>query len=182
MAAPWHPLTPASLRALPAALRPWAALDASMTEAVGRAGGGPVEVELIRQGPGRLLPDEAAWLPGAARGRGTVREVCLRVRGRPLLLARTAFASRALAEHPTVRDLGGRPLGSLLFAGPRPAPVISREVALLGPRHPLHALARRRGGPARGLWARRSLVLLLGTPILVTEALLPDLLGRSPEG
>ncbi|HVG48898.1 MAG TPA: chorismate lyase, partial [Rubellimicrobium sp.] len=154
-------------------------LETSMTERVGLAAQGPVDVEVLRQSPGLLLPDERPFFPGAI-GPATVREVCLSSGGRPLLVARTVLVSRRLQAHPTVRNLGTRALGSLLFAE-GPPDYSARQVAHLGPHGPLVRLVRRRHeGVATGYWARRTLYRLFGEPLLVTEVVLPDLVhGRA---
>lgn len=178
MTGPWHDLTGRARLALPPRVRGWVAHPGSMTAKVGEQAGAPVSVEVLRQGPGRMLPDERPLLPPAP-GSATIREVCLSAGGRPLLVARTAFASRRLATHPTILALGDRPLGSLLFAEGRPNPHSARQFAHLGPDAPLFALIRRRHrGLAQAYWARRTLYLLFGEPLLVTEIFLPDLLHR----
>ncbi|EYD77663.1 Chorismate--pyruvate lyase [Rubellimicrobium mesophilum DSM 19309] len=170
----WHDLDGRTRLALPPRIRDWLALGSSMTAQVALAAGGPVDVEVLRQGPGRLLPDERHFFPGAI-GPATVREVCLSVRGRPLLVARTVLTSRRLQAHPTIRNLGTRALGSLLFVDGPPA-WTARQVALLGPGAPLFGLVRQRHpGIAGGYWARRTLYRLFGEPLLVTEVLLPEL-------
>ena len=173
----WRDLDGRSRRTLPGRVREWLALETSMTARVGEVAGGPVDVEVLRQGPGRFLPDERPFFPGAV-GPATVREVCLSSGGRPLLVARTVLVSRRLQAHPTIRNLGTRALGSLLFADGPPA-WSDRQVARLGPDSPLFRLVRRRhAGVASAYWARRTLYRLFGEPLLVTEIVLPNLIHR----
>lgn len=175
----WHHLDARAWQGLPPRVRGWLALESSMTERVGQAAQGTVDVEVLRQSPGSLLPDERRFFPGVV-GPATIREVCLSSGGRPLLIARTVVVSRRLQSHPTVRTLGTRALGSLLFAEGPPA-YSARQVAHLGPGAPLVRLARRRHlGVAKGYWARRTLYRLFGEPLLVTEVVLPELVhGRT---
>ena len=171
----WRDLDAHAWRRLPPRVRGWIALGTSMTERVGLAAQGPVEVEVLRQSPGAFLPDERRFFPGAV-GPATVREVCLLSGGQPLLVARTAFVSPRLRDHPTIRHLGTRALGSLLFAEGRPSPYSARQVAWLGAGTPLFRLVRQRHpGVSEGYWARRTLYRLFGEPLLVTEVVLPEL-------
>jgi chorismate--pyruvate lyase len=176
----WHRLTPAARARLPARARGWIALETSMVERIARRTGAAVAVEVLRQGTGRLLADEAPLLRPAA-GPTLLREICLTAGGRPVLVARTAVLSRRLQAHPTLRGLGTRPLGSLLFEGGRPGPQGPREFARIAAGSPLWRLARRcdPSGP-RAYWARRTLFRLFGEPLLVTEILLPPLLRDPP--
>jgi len=176
----WRDLDAGAWRRLPPRVRAWLALETSMTERVGQAAQGPVDVEVLRQSPGPFLPDERLFFPGAV-GPATVREVCLSSGGRPLLVARTAFVSPRLRDHPTIRHLGTRALGSLLFAEGRPSPYSARQVACLKAGAPLVRLVRQRHhGVAEGYWARRTLYRLFGEPLLVTEIILPELVhGRT---
>ena len=178
MTGTWHDLDRRTRLALPPRLRDWLALETSMTAQVALAAGGPVDVEVLRQGLGRFLPDERRFFPGAA-GPATVREVCLSSGGRPLLVARTVLVSRRLQAHPTIRNLGTRALGSLLFADGPPV-WTAREVARIGANAPLFRLVRRRHpGLAPAYWGRRTLYRLFGEPLLVTEVVLPELVhGR----
>ena len=174
MTSAWRDLDARARRRLPPRARDWLTLETSMTERVALAARGPVEVEVLRQAPGRFLPDERRFFPGAI-GPATVREVCLSSGGTALLVARTAFVSPRLRAHPTIRDLGTRALDSLLFAD-GPARYSARQVARLGPDSPLFGLVRRRHrSVAGGYWARRTLYRLFGEPLLVTEIVLPDL-------
>jgi chorismate--pyruvate lyase len=171
----WCDLDARAWRRLPPRVRDWLALETSMTQRVGQAAQAPVDVEVLRQSPGPFLPDERPFFPGAV-GPATVREVCLSSGGRPLLVARTVLVSRKLQSHPTVRNLGTRALGSLLFADGPPA-YSARQAACLGHKAPLVRLVRQRDkGVTKGYWARRTLYRLFGEPLLVTEVVLPELI------
>ena len=175
MISPWQSLTPALRQGLPPRVRDWIALETSMTARIGQVAGRPIDVEVLRQAQAPLMADETGFFaPGAAPA--VVREVCLSAEGQPYLVARTVLTSRRLQTHPTIRELGNKALGSLLFAGPRPCPYTARDYALLRHGHPLHDLARSRDtGIRQGYWARRTLFWLFGEPLLVTEIFLPAL-------
>ncbi len=110
-----------------------------------------------------------------------VREVTLNEANRPLVFAHSVLARDALrGPWRMVGRMGHRPLGAALFTDPRIR------------RYPLHFRCLRRGdelyhracalleNPPTGLWARRSLFVSCGVPLLVTEVFLPDILELAP--
>lgn len=116
-----------------------------------------------------------------------VRDVTLTVGEVPMVVAHSVAPLTGIARAwRPVLHLGTRPLAEVLFTDPRVArcPFAFRRVDR---RHPLyrqaaHALA---GPQPSTLWARRSVFLLRGAPLMVTEVFLPTLwecLGvESPE-
>jgi chorismate lyase len=72
--------------------------------------------------------------------------------------------------------LGNRALGSLLFGAMR-APATLRQYASLTPNSSLwRRLRTYLPSDTKQLWARRTLHVLHGRPLLVTEVFLPDVL------
>ena len=106
-----------------------------------------------------------------------VREVFLRCGAVPVVFAHSVIRLEGLrGAWRWLGSLGTRPLGAALFSDPRVqrTPLAFRAI---GPRHPL--FRRATVVPAsslRPLWARRSLFLLEGAPLLVTEIFLPGIL------
>lgn len=134
-------------------------------------------VERLAQGIARPQADECAQL-GLAPGRvAVVREVLLLCAGRPVVFAHSAVALDGL-RGPWVglSKLGNKPLGAALFADP----LVVRhplEYRRLDARHPLYrAAAEHLAEAPRFLWARRSRFERAGSPILVTEIFLPEVL------
>ncbi len=164
---------------VPATLKTWLLTETSVTEKLGKTFGTGVTVKVLHDAPGRVLNDEGRLL----RTRDTeahVREVTLRCGDHPVVAARTVYASPVLREHHPLTELGSRPLGELLFAN-GPARWLTREFVALHQRMPLFDLVRRVTGDAcSSCWARRTLFLLEGEPLLVTEIFLPAML--SPPG
>ncbi len=121
--------------------------------------------------------DEVMLLGQPPRQSIYTREVFLYADGIPVVFAHSVVATRHLrgAWH-ALQNLGSRPLGALLFAHPlvERAPL---RFKLLRPRHVLYrrAVAELKAPPGF-LWARRSLFMLHGAPLLVTEVFLPDIL------
>ncbi len=154
-------------------------LTSSMTVTLREQVAGAVHVNLLREQRDELHPDEPA-LFGSRERKGFVREVCLHSRGVSLLMARTVFLSERLKKNAGMASLGRKPLGELLFPNGRPAMWTLREYALIGPASPLFPLVRSCPGPRmRNFWARRSMYLLEGDPLLVTEIFLPSMLARA---
>ncbi len=164
---------------MPAAVRSWLLLDTSMTVALVRAAGSPVQLTLLRDGPGRVLDDERRLLAGGS-ARARVREVVLTRGDEPLIAARTVHLSRRLHADPQLVALGKRPLGTLLF-GTGEARPCRRELTIIDACSPLYRLAR---GAARRLrqqfFARRTLYRYARQPLLVTEIFLSSICRHQP--
>jgi chorismate--pyruvate lyase len=109
------------------------------------------------------------------------REVSLNCGSQSVVFAHSVVARRALkGPWRLLSKLGTRPLGAALFADPRikRCPLRFHQLNAL---HPLHRRACCLLGkrPPR-LWARRSLFVLCGSPLLVTEVFLPAILALPP--
>lgn len=139
-------------------------------------------VRLLDDRLGAALPDEAAAVnaENGQKSKGQkslcrVREVTLECDGVPVI-----FAHTILPESPRGRlsrwmaRLGSRSLGSLLFAFPGfvRGPL---EFRRLDARHPLYRQAAGFCEAGKHLWARRSLHMLDGQRVLVTEVFLPEI-------
>lgn len=121
--------------------------------------------------------DECRLIGTTSRHKVYTREVFLRADDLPVVFAHSVVAAQHLhgAWH-ALHTVGQRPLGPLLFAHPlvRRAPL---HFKALTPEHPLYRRATATlAAPPRRLWARRSLFTLYGTPLLVTEVFLPDIM------
>lgn len=168
---PWHsPLWQAG------PLRDWLADHGSLTRRLQARCPG-FAVQRLAQGIARPQADECAEL-GLAPGRvAVVREVLLLCAGKPVVFAHSAVALEGL-RGPWVglSSLGNQSLGAALFADPM---VVRHplEYRRLDARHPLYrAAAAHLTETPRFLWARRSRFERAGSPILVTEVFLPEVL------
>lgn len=138
-------------------------------------------LDLLSQWLAAARRDEHAVIGLRAGAHCIVREVSLNCGHEPVVFAHSVFSPRAYrGAWRMLSGLGARPLGAALFADPRIRryPLRFRQI---NPQHPLH---RRASGllnasPA-SLWARRSLFVLYGAPLLVTEVFLPAILGLAP--
>ncbi|MDO8207625.1 MAG: chorismate lyase [Gallionella sp.] len=134
-------------------------------------------VRNVKNSLARIALDESALL-GIKPGRlAWSREVFLCADEQPVVFAHSTCAARDLrGAWQSVRGLGSKPLGALLFSHPQVVRQPLRYKAL----HAHHPLYRRAASvlpdpPAR-LWARRSLFYLHNAPLLVTEVFLPEII------
>jgi chorismate lyase len=135
-------------------------------------------VEVVFQDLRRADRDERFMFAKRSRSRVLVREIFLRCHDTRVVFAHTVLDPADLrGPWRSVAKLGTRPLGAALFADPRIErhPLTSRK---LGRHHELHRRLRAHlPSVPSALWARRSLFRLHGSPILVTEVFLPEILG-----
>lgn len=134
-------------------------------------------VRPMRQALAPSVFDERPLLGARDREWVMTREVFLYCADTPVVFAHSVVRSRGLhGPWRWVAGLGARPLGAALFADPRVArtPLMFRAIG----RH--HALYRRASAMLESrpavLWARRSIFLREGVPLLVTEVFLPSIL------
>lgn len=139
-------------------------------------------VQRMKQGRAMCLRDEFAALALPRVMQVTEREVLLRCDERAVVYAHTVMPLNATASHwPLFASLGNRSLGTTLFSDP----LVERgqlQYARLGRRHPLMQRIKKVHGLADSiqfLWARRSVFRRKGSPLLVTEVFLPEILGLS---
>lgn len=141
---------------------------------------GRVSVRVVAE---RVMPadaDQCRAIGVAPRTPMWARDVILLVDGEPVVVAHSVTPltySRSIWQ--AMRRLRTRPLADLLYHDP----TVTRSVLVsspLGPRHLLHGRARHDArdpligaNPRARLWARRSVFLRHGAPLLVTEAFLP---------
>lgn len=108
--------------------------------------GGELQVTLIRQGPGLATRDEAAFLGLRGRERVWVREVDLGPPSRPWVHGRTVSPLTTMpGPVHYLRNLGQKPLGSLLFTGRgwRRSPLLVGTISVADHGGYLHLPARR---------------------------------------
>ncbi|MBC9072596.1 chorismate lyase [Thauera sp. CAU 1555] len=163
---------------VPAALRPWLTDPGSLTARI-RARCTDFRVRVISQRLKRPNRDEA-WLLGLRAGElAWVREVLLVADGRAVVFARSVLPRHNLrGAWNLFHGIGARPLGAALFADPR---IERQPLACIGldrrdaRYHRIAAALAGQGLPSR-VWARRSVFLLNGRALLVSEAFAPAIL------
>lgn len=151
-----------------ASLRDWLREKGSLTARLQRSG--RFRLKLIGQRLSGANPDEEALLGLPSHARCWVREVVLYCDDAPVIFAHTVLpASPRGVLGRWFAGLGGRSLGSLLFAHPG----FVRDClsfARIDRRHPLHAAASAALGVSpRHFFARRCVHAFAGQRVLVTE-------------
>ncbi|WP_432697075.1 chorismate--pyruvate lyase family protein [Marinobacterium sp. YM272] len=143
----------------PRRLRRWLTDHGSLTRLLKRASGNRFSVRVAAQGFARPGAMEAVALGLKPRQQALIREVYLCGNGEPWVYARTVIPVSTLSgRHRTLKLIGTRSLGSLLFRDP-------------GMRREPLQIARLEDH----LWARRSVFHLDDKPLLVCEVFLPSL-------
>lgn len=138
---------------------------------------GEVAVRVTREVVATPWADEHAALDVAPRAPVWVREVVLSVDGTPFVAAHSiAPLAASTGVWQAMRRLRTRPLAELLYSDSSVArsALVSRR---LTERHPLYRLAAREMDDAhpQALVARRSVFARHGSPLMVTECMLPAL-------
>ena len=162
-------------------LLPWLTDPGSLTARI-RARCARFSVRVLGQALARVHRDEAALLGLRGGELAWLREVVLEADGVPVVYARSMMPRRNL-RGPWTRftGLGNRPLGAALFADPRIVRQPLHVARLDGRDRRYHLAAAAAAAPEAGcaLWARRSVFLLAGRPLLVCEIFLPGI-GELP--
>lgn len=161
-------------------LRRWLVERGSLTRRIEQRCRG-FRVEVLSQRIQAISRDESALLGVGARARCVVREVTLNCARQPVVFAHSVVEPRAVrGAWRMLATLGSRPLGAALFADPR----VRRFELRFRVLNPQHQLYRRACSllvrPPACLWARRSLFVLCGSRLLVTEVFLPAILALTP--
>ena len=127
--------------------------------------------------------DEALLLGLRPSERAGVREVLLVADGRPVVFARSLLPPRNVrGAWNLFHGMGSRPLGQALFSDPAISrlPLACRRLDGRDARYHRAQAALTCYAPAqslpRTLWARRSVFLLRGSALMVSEAFLPEIL------
>lgn len=171
----WHPRLPAGT----CPYRPWLKHRGSLTRRIQERCAG-FGVRGLRLSLGKACRDEADLVGLRPSEAALLREVYLYCGDTPVVFAHSVIPRRGLrGPWHRLGDLGTRPLGAALFADPlvRRQPL---EFKKLGRRHALYRRAGRiLADNPPFLWARRSVFVLRGRPILVTEVFLPAILALS---
>ena len=167
---------------MPAALRPWLRDAGSLTARI-RARCERFAVQVVCQKLARVHRDEALLLGLRAGELAWLREVLLVADSRPGVFARSLLPRRNLrGAWNLFHGIGARPLGAALFSDPaiERLPLACRRLDGRDARYHRAQAALTRYAPAqslpRTLWARRSVFLLRGSALMVSEAFLPEIL------
>lgn len=168
-------------------LRAWLRAPGSLSRRLA-ALGERFEVQVLRQAVTPLRQRERYALGMPRHGCTVVREVLLRVDGRPLVWARSALHQSALAgPWKALKGLGARPLAHLLYEDPRiqRSELAPRRLARHGHtrRHMQRQwLAATGAAPSpQMLWSRNSVFSRGGAQLRVMELFAPELAWQRPQ-
>jgi chorismate--pyruvate lyase len=153
-------------------LRPWLIGKGLLTERLRAVCGDRFALRLVAQTTGLLSAAQRSAL-GTDDSAAFFRDVEMCCADRVWVYAQTVVPDSTLSAHPWLAELGDAALGETL-AGLSGFERRSYEFAWLAADEPLCAKALRHAdiGPP-GLWARRSRLVLRGSPLLVQEMFLP---------
>ncbi len=167
---------------MPAGLRPWLRDAGSLTARI-RARCDRFAVQVAGQRLAAVHRDEVLLLGLRPGERAWVREVLLVADGRPVVFARSVLPRRNVrGAWNLFHGIGSRPLGQALFSDPAISrlPLACRRLDGRDARYHRAQAALSRHAPAqplpRTLWARRSVFLLRGSALMVSETFLPEIL------
>lgn len=167
-------------------LRRWLRLGGSLSAHL-QSLGARFEVQRLSQRVDRLLPGERQSLGVRHGTRCVVREVVLRVDGRPLVFARSVAQARTLnGPWRSLGGLGSQPLAQLLFDAPQVSRSVLCRLRLPGA-GPWGRLLADRWRVATGhawrepvAWGRHSVFCKAGMALRVTEIFAPEMQAIRP--
>lgn len=172
----WHVASRLHRRDVPESVLRWLLDPASLTRRIQSACPGCFRVEVLFQGWAQPQHNEVRELGMRTGSWGFVREVHLLCDDRPWVFARTVIPRTTLTgARRRLTRLKTRPLGAVLFADPtmQRGPV---EIARLTPCDKLFPAAiQHLAQQPEMIWGRRSLFMLGGKPLLVSEIFLPGI-------
>ncbi len=169
----WRPRDQLRVHEIPAGLRPWLFDRESLTRRLVSASDGSFRVDVQRQWWGHAQPDETCLLEIRPRSACRLREVLLLGRNTPWVFARSVLPDTSLTgPNRFLRRLQSKPLGALLFQSPGTVRARVEYAPFAGSDVP--------GSPTdRVVWARRSVFLFQGKPLLVGEYFLSALAAQT---
>jgi chorismate--pyruvate lyase len=137
-------------------------------------------VRAVHQRLDKPCRDELSLIKSRRKERVVVREVYLYCRETPVVFAHSVLKRRSLRGNwRSISRQGVKPLGAALFANPlvKRTPLYFKKLTL---HHELYLRACQILKTLPNyLWARRSVFILRGRPIMVTEVFLPGILELS---
>ena len=170
---PWHTAPPPVLTS---AQKSWLLRPGALTAGLRQQG--EVQLEVLREYAGGVLPAEAWMLARGPRSPIWVREIVMSIDGTYSVFARSftpLAASHGLWQG--MRRLRTRPLADMLY---HDAQIVRSNffVCRMSQQNPLYQSARQflshRCPPAHAMLARCSVFWRRGEPLLVAECFLPD--------
>jgi len=180
----WNRVDSGEIHQAPRKWQSWLSDTGSLTQKIEQAIGQKLEVQVLRDCRQNLNSDESRYFHLRTK-RCRIREVLLCMNGMPLVMARSVIPTLSSSgSNQSVLRLGSKPLGAILFSKTRKRSQkeFLREISRLSKRSSLWRQSQKRFTALPSpLWARRTLYLLKGKPLLVCEVFLPELLKYSDQ-
>ncbi len=157
----WFNLDHAALHLAPLIWQDWLSNSQSLTQLIEKRTKKSVTIKVLADQRQSISLDEQRFFQRPLK-RCRVREVYLCIDDTPVVLARSILPTTSCTgiNRPIV-NIGNTPLGEVLFKKGK-APILARQITEI---------------PSLG-FGRRSLYLLRGHPILISEIFLPELLNK----
>ncbi|MFT5452973.1 MAG: chorismate--pyruvate lyase [Enterobacterales bacterium] len=150
----------------------WLSDQGSMTNRLIAVADYPLTVKVMSSSEQEIDKEEGAILK-IATSQSYVREVVMSIDNKPWLYGRTIIPDQTLqGDGCELKLLGDKPLGQLLFKNELNSRQ-SIEVATITKNHHLYPHFAVDAGLEK-LWARRSMFLFNGSPLLVQEVFMPN--------
>ena len=150
----------------------WLSDQGSMTHRLTEATDFPLTVKVMSSSDQDIDNEERSFLKIVA-AQSYVREVLMSIDNQPWLYGRTIIPDQTLqGDGSELKLLGDKPLGQLLFKNELNSRQLI-EVATITKNHYLYPHFAM-DGELQNLWARRSMFLFNGSPLLVQEVFMPS--------
>lgn len=170
----WRPTRQLHHVKLEPKLAKWLFDASSLTERLIEACSGKFSVQVLLEGWGHPMLNEARRLQMRPSSYAWIRQVHLLCDGQPWVFARTVIPPHTLrGKQRRLARLGKKPLGAVLFAD-KSMQRTKMEIACILPGQQLFELATHHMAKAeQDIWGRRSVFFLNRNPLLVSEIFLP---------
>ncbi|WP_455207075.1 chorismate--pyruvate lyase family protein [Kaarinaea lacus] len=172
----WRPKRQLHHLKLEPKLANWLFDSSSLTERLIHACSGAFSVQILLEGWGHPMLNEAKRLNMRPSSYAWIRQVHLLCDDQPWVFARTVIPPHTLrGKLRRLARLGKKPLGAVLFAD-KSMQRTEMEIACIPAGQQLFQLATHHKAPAtKSIWGRRSVFFLKGNPLLVSEIFLPEI-------
>lgn len=172
----WRPKRQVYNVGLEPKLSKWLFDQSSLTERLIHACSGSFSVQVLEQGWGHAMLNEANLLDMRPSSYAWVRQVHLLCNNKPWVFARTVIPPHTLrGKQRRLTRLGKKPLGAVLFAD-KSMQRTEMEIACITQDQHLYRLATHHLAQVKQpIWGRRSVFFLNQHPLLVSEIFLPEI-------
>jgi chorismate--pyruvate lyase len=172
----WKPVRQLGHLELQPDLSHWLFDASSLTERLISSCNGPFSIQILTQGWGHPMLNEARRLRMRVSSYAFIRQVHLCCNGQPWVFARTVIPPHTLTgKRRRLARLGKKPLGAVLFAD-KSMQRSEMEITRISPGQDIYTTATEfTDFHKQAIWGRRSVFYLKSHPLLVCEIFLPGI-------